>query len=147
MGPAELLSGEVFANVIKGLAQQYDHVIIDSPPVRCVADARILAALCDLTVLVLRAGKSTRHLTEQSRDGLLSVGANLIGVVVNDVPNSNSRYGYYSGYGYYRHKDGTIPTNSAGNDDGHIVYADTVKAGENRIEQVAGEPVRENVKF
>jgi len=136
MGPAELLSGEAFAGVIKELSAQYEHVIIDSPPVTCVADARILAAMCDMTLLVLRAGKSTGHMTEQSRDGLLSVGANLIGAVVNDVPNSNSRYGYYSGYGYYRRKDGNAPTSVAGSDNGQIVYADTVKAGDNRIEQV-----------
>jgi hypothetical protein len=47
---------------------------------------------------VLRAEKSTRKASQQARDGLLSVGANILGVLVNDVPRRSS-YGYYSGYG------------------------------------------------
>lgn len=99
--PSELLNSEAFAALLRKLAAEYDRVVIDSPPVMPVTDARILGALCDVTVLVLRAERSTRKASEQARDGLLSVGARLLGVLVNDVPRGRDRYGYYGGYGYY----------------------------------------------
>jgi Mrp family chromosome partitioning ATPase len=52
--------------------------------------------------LVLRAEKSTRKVSQRARDGLLGVGARILGIVVNDVPRKSGRYGYYyGGYGYY----------------------------------------------
>jgi Mrp family chromosome partitioning ATPase len=66
-----------------------------------VTDARIIAASADATVLVLRAGKSNRKLSELSIDGLISVGAKLLGAVVNDVRRRGYRYyGSYGRYGY-----------------------------------------------
>jgi capsular exopolysaccharide synthesis family protein len=102
--PAEILNSQAFAELLDTLAKQYDHVVIDSPPVMPVTDARILGALCDLTVLVLRAEKSTRKFTEHAREALLSVGARILGVIVNDVPRTKGGYGYGNRYGYY-HQD------------------------------------------
>ena len=99
--PSELLNSDAFATILKNLSQRYDRVIVDSPPVGSVADSQILAANCDVTLLVLRAGKSTRRHSQQARDSLLSVGAHILGAVVNDVPRKRGRYGYYSGYSYY----------------------------------------------
>lgn len=97
---AEILNSKSFAKLIKNLSDKYDRVIIDSPPVLPVTDAQILAAISDVTLLVLSADKSTRKSSRQARDGLLSVGAHLLGVVVNNV-SKKGRYGYYSGSGYY----------------------------------------------
>ena len=83
--PSELLNSEALTEILDGLAKQYDHVIIDTPPVARVDDARIVAASCDATVLVLRADKSNRKLAEDARDRLQSVGANIVGVVLNDI--------------------------------------------------------------
>lgn len=99
--PSELLNSESFVKLLKDLAEKYDRIIIDSPPVAPVADSQILSAICDVTLLVLRAEKSTRRLSQQARDVLLSVGGNLLGAVVNDVDRKHGRYDYYSGYGYY----------------------------------------------
>jgi len=90
---------------LKGLSEQYDRVIIDSPPVGPVADSQILAAICDVTLLVLRAEKSTRRGSQQARDSLVSVGGHLLGAVVNDVPRKRGRYGHYGSYGYYGDKE------------------------------------------
>jgi succinoglycan biosynthesis transport protein ExoP len=98
---AEIISSKSFAKLIKEVSDRYDRVIIDSPPVLPVTDAQILAAISDVTLLVLRADKSTRKSSRQARDGLLSVGAHLLGVVVNNA-SKKGRYGYYSGYKYYR---------------------------------------------
>ena len=98
--PSEMLNSQVFVKVLEELSGRYDHVLIDSPPVMPVTDARILGAMADVTLLVLRAEKSTRKAAEQSREGLLSVGAHILGAVVNNVPRrGRGGYGYY---GYYR---------------------------------------------
>src|SRR5439155_1904114 len=84
--PSEILNSQGFLDLINALSLKYDQIVIDSPPVEPVTDARILAANCDVTVLVLRAEKSTRRLSAHARDALIGVGANLLGCVVNDVP-------------------------------------------------------------
>jgi capsular exopolysaccharide synthesis family protein len=102
--PSEILNGQAFADLLESLERKYDHIVIDSPPIAPVTDARILGALCDETILVLRAHKSTRRLSQHARDSLASVGANILGVIVNDVSRGREGYSYYSGYGYgYRY--------------------------------------------
>jgi polysaccharide biosynthesis transport protein len=96
--PSEILSSRQFAELLRLLGQQYDRILIDSPPVMPLADARSLAGLCDRTLLVLRANKSTRKASEDTCAALASVGARLLGVVVNDVSPRHGRYGY----GYYK---------------------------------------------
>jgi succinoglycan biosynthesis transport protein ExoP len=98
--PSEILNSESFAQLLELLSNRYDRVIVDAPPVMPVTDAQILAAICNITLLVLRAEKSTRKTSQQARDGLTSVGAHILGAVVNDV-SKKGRYSYYSGYGYY----------------------------------------------
>jgi len=101
--PAEMLNSEGFAQLAKQLARDYDRVIVDSPPVTAVTDSQILAALCDVTVLVLRAEASTRRVSMQASESLAGVGARMLGVIVNDVSRKANRYGYYGGYGYYHY--------------------------------------------
>ena len=85
--PAELLNSPMFSELLESLADRYDQIVIDSPPVVGLADARIIAASCDATILVLRAERSTRKLSLQARDGLTSVGAVLSGIIVNSAAN------------------------------------------------------------
>jgi capsular exopolysaccharide synthesis family protein len=101
--PSEALNSQQFIDLINLLSLRYDQIVIDSPPVEPVTDARILAASCDMTLLVLRAEKSTRRLSVHARDALIGVGASLLGVIVNDVPRGQDGYSYYSGYGYYHY--------------------------------------------
>lgn len=98
--PSEILNGKRFAQVMEVLCNAFDRIVIDSPPVMPVTDARILAASTDLTILVLRADKSTGRMSRHARDGLLSVGANILGVVVNDMSKRKGE-GYYGYGGYY----------------------------------------------
>ena len=97
--PSEILNSQEFGELVDRLAMKYDHIIFDSPPVNLVTDARILGAVCDATVLVLRAEKSTRKAAEHARNALLSVGAKVLGIIVNDA----SRGRGYDNYGgsYY----------------------------------------------
>ena len=109
--PAELLNTPAFADHLNDLADRYDLVLIDSPPVTAVTDARILAASADASLLVVRLGTSTRRQTETARDGLRGVGARLIGVAVNGV---GRRGNLASATGYYARPDtapATAPVN------------------------------------
>ena len=96
---SQILTTRAFAELMKTLAKEYEKIVIDSPPMLPVIDARLLAGFADATVLVLRADKSTRRAGVYGRDGLLSVGANVVGVVVNDVPRHGlHRYDNYFSY-------------------------------------------------
>jgi capsular exopolysaccharide synthesis family protein len=97
--PSEILNSRAFAELLQKLSARYDHIVLDSPPVLPVTDARILGATCDVTLLVLRANRSTRRMSEYAAEAMLGVGARVLGVVVNDVPRSK-RSGYHGGYGY-----------------------------------------------
>ena len=100
LNPSELLNGESFAEILDELAASYDHIVLDCPPVVSVSDARILGAVCDVTILVLRSNKVTRKNVEYARASLASVGARVLGCVVNDVARGQASEGYYGGYGY-----------------------------------------------
>lgn len=103
--PAEMLNSQAFLDMLKEASEQYDQILLDSPPIVPVSDARILAASVDVTILVLRAEKSTRRMAEFACEAMFSVGASLLGCIVNDVPRGRDSYGYYYyGYGYrYRY--------------------------------------------
>jgi capsular exopolysaccharide synthesis family protein len=99
--PVELLNNGFFADLLDKLRERYDRIIIDSPPVMPVADARVNAALGDATILVLRAERSTRRVSLAARNELWRVRATRIGVVVNGVPvRKQGHYGSGYGYGY-----------------------------------------------
>ena len=103
--PVELLNNGYFRELLEELQQTYDKIIIDSPPVMPVADARVISAQTDATIMVLRADRSTRRTSLAARDELWRVRAQRIGIVVNAVPerkqsNYSSGYGY-GNYGYY----------------------------------------------
>lgn len=106
--PVELLNNGYFAELLESLKTRYDRIVIDSPPVLPVADARVIAAVSDATLLVLRAERSTRRSAIGARNELWRVHANRLGVVLNSVPlRKQAAYGYGDPYGYgYGHQYG-----------------------------------------
>jgi succinoglycan biosynthesis transport protein ExoP len=108
--PAEILNSPQFASLLKQLAEMYDHVIVDTPPVTVVTDAQIVGALCDVTILVLRADRSTRKTAQRAVDALVRVHARLLGVVVNKIRKTDDRYGG-SYYGYSKYYGSKPPDN------------------------------------
>ncbi|MEM9656961.1 MAG: polysaccharide biosynthesis tyrosine autokinase, partial [Planctomycetota bacterium] len=97
--PVELLNNGYFDEVLRDLLKDYDRIIVDSAPVMPVADSRVVAAITDATILVLRAERSTRRLALGARNELWKVRAQRLGVVVNRVPmRKQTDYGY-GGYG------------------------------------------------
>jgi succinoglycan biosynthesis transport protein ExoP len=88
---------------LKHCGDLYTHVVIDSPPILSVTDGVLLARKADAVVLVVRHGKSSKHVVRRARDMLLRSGSPITGIVLNAVDLSSPEYyGYYgySGYSY-----------------------------------------------
>jgi polysaccharide biosynthesis transport protein len=101
--PTEMLSSEVMNQLLARCQELYTHVIIDSPPILSVTDGVILSREVDAVVLVVRHGKSSKHVVRRARDLLLRSGSQITGIVLNAVDMSSPEYyGYYgySGYSY-----------------------------------------------
>jgi capsular exopolysaccharide synthesis family protein len=100
--PAELISSDRMKEMLAKLGEQYDHILIDSPPLANVTDGVILSTLVEGVILVVHGGKSSRDLVRRSRQELLGVGAKIFGVVLNNVDLRHDGYDnyYYSRYSY-----------------------------------------------
>jgi polysaccharide biosynthesis transport protein len=118
--PTEMLSSGAMDAILRRCAEIYDYVVIDSPPILSVTDGVILARQADAVVLVVRHGKSSKHVVRRARDILLRSGAGITGIVLNAVDlNSPEYYGYYgySGYSYSSVDSESWESHKASNDD------------------------------
>ena len=102
--PAKLLSNSEFNGVIGRLLQDFDRVVIDSPPVNAVSDVLLIAASADATCLVVRAGKTPKKAIRRSIQQLHVAQARLAGFVFNRLPIQGRSAGYY--YYYYGERYG-----------------------------------------
>ena len=103
--PSEILGSGRMTNLIGILRRNYTRILIDSPPVTAVTDAVVLSKFVDGVVLVVRANYMAREIIKNGLNQLQSVGASVLGVVLNCV--DMSRGGYYSQYySYYYGEDG-----------------------------------------
>ncbi len=98
--PSELLSSERMQQLITQAMEEYDFVLLDSPPLLEIADGRILMTQVEGVILVVRAGETTRDMLQRAAMHVEDVGAKLIGVVLNGVDLRHNQY--YSSYSYYR---------------------------------------------
>jgi len=98
--PAELLGGPHLRAVLAIALAQYDQIIIDGPPVMGLADAPLLAAATDGSILVVEAGSTRRGLTRASLTRLSTASSRVLGVVLTKFSANQSGYGYGYGYGY-----------------------------------------------
>jgi succinoglycan biosynthesis transport protein ExoP len=100
--PAELLSSDRMAELLHELAQRFEHVIIDSPPVLAVTDAAILAGMVDGVVLVVEGSKTHKGALVHSHRTLVSSGARILGAVFNKYDHRREgAYGYGTYFNYY----------------------------------------------
>jgi succinoglycan biosynthesis transport protein ExoP len=99
--PAELLDSDAMRALLDKWRQQFDHVIIDTPPVLSVTDAVLLSAQMDTVLLVIRSAQTSKEALRRSRDVLSQVNARVMGVVVNAIDlQSPDAYYYYYGSNY-----------------------------------------------
>jgi capsular exopolysaccharide synthesis family protein len=118
--PSEILGSETAARVLHDLAQAFDIVVIDTPPIGPVADALLLANNADGILVVARAGQTRQDVLRGALEALGPAGKPLLGVVLNDLrPTALSRYSpyryYYAGYyGKHYYLDDHVGTNGNG---------------------------------
>jgi non-specific protein-tyrosine kinase len=96
--PADLLGSETMIRILDQLLGSTDMVVIDSPPVMAVTDALVLAPRVDGVLLVVKPSTTDLPTLQRSIEQLRQVGANILGVVLNDVEITRSGYHNY----YYR---------------------------------------------
>ena len=107
--PAELLGSEEMRKLLKSLSEKFTHVIVDSPPAISFTDASILSTFVDGVILVVHGGRSSRAVVRRAKQQLLDIGANIFGVVLNNVKMESKSNYYYTGYYDYYGSDEEAP--------------------------------------
>jgi capsular exopolysaccharide synthesis family protein len=114
LNPAELLSSRAMKDLMDELRENFDVVIIDTPPIIPVTDSAVLAEHTDGVVLVYEVGKVGRDVLKRAKSHFDNVGADIWGIVMNDVKAEaettlrDTDYYYY----HYRYEDDAMPPSS-----------------------------------
>ncbi len=103
-----LLYGTHMPEVLKYVRSDFDIVLLDTPPMLQIPDARVLGRMADRVIMVIRAGRTTRDAALAARQRFSEDGTKILGTILNDWnPSSapNGYYGYYSSYykSYHKH--------------------------------------------
>lgn len=99
--PSELLGSVKMKEILHQVSEKYDYVLIDCPPILPVTDAAVMASHVDGTILVVDSGKTSPEEAQTAKARLLQGKANLLGVILNEVPASRHSGGYNYYYYYY----------------------------------------------
>ena len=100
--PSELLGSEAMRLFLLSQRDNYDHIVIDAPPVLAVTDAPVLTSVADVVILVMEAGRVPIKAAQHMRETLAHIQAPVAGLVINDKTGKGESYGYYGGR-YYRY--------------------------------------------
>ncbi|MCX5590202.1 polysaccharide biosynthesis tyrosine autokinase [Alcaligenes endophyticus] len=103
--PAELLLNPVTKNLLQDLSQQYDYIVVDSAPVLAVSDTLALLNTAGTCFLVARAEVTRLAELEETVKRIRHAGAEVNGIILNDIPLKNRRYSYKYGNYRYQHYD------------------------------------------
>ncbi|HEX6124137.1 MAG TPA: polysaccharide biosynthesis tyrosine autokinase [Pyrinomonadaceae bacterium] len=98
VNPTNLLASEQMTWLLQRLSRRYDHIVVDSPPALYFADSTIISTIVDSVIIVVRDGLSSTASLLKLQRLFQSVGAKVVGMVVNAVPWNKhvySRYSYY----------------------------------------------------
>ena len=96
--PSELIVSRRMKELLEALYAMYDFVIIDSAPIMGMPDSVYLSSIVDGSVIVIRAGKTTRNILAETKKIFRSIDAKILGVVLNGIKESDLKYNYYSNY-------------------------------------------------
>lgn len=97
--PSEMLGSKAMQDFIDQVSKYYDRVLLDAPPIGIVTDAAILTTMVEGVIFAIAAKEAPIEAAKHAKELLETVGANIIGVILNKVPTGRS--GYYS-YKYYQ---------------------------------------------
>jgi Mrp family chromosome partitioning ATPase len=112
-----VLHSEAFKRFVVDLAAKFDRVIIDSAPLVAVTDSAIISTQTDGTVFVVRAFKTSKHLSAQGLRVLRDVDARIVGAVLNAVDLNRQEYSYYYHYHYYKRGGYNTPLGTGDRDE------------------------------
>jgi Mrp family chromosome partitioning ATPase len=104
-----LLYSPRLPELVARFRKEFDVVLIDTPPMLNMSDARVLGRFADGVIVVMRAGRTTRDAVQASVQRLEEDGTKVLGTILNDWnPKRHTGYGYGYGYkssygGYYKH--------------------------------------------
>ena len=148
--PSELLSSKKFEELIDMLRKQFEYVIIDCPPLLPVTDAAIVSAKADGCVLIVHAGTTKKPHFIGSRDAIKAVGSNILGVIINKIPESSLEYEYGYRYGYPRYYGANYrPYAKRGTEEGQYAPSADVlsrQALEDSFRHIKGQRFKEELK-
>ncbi|MEO7786410.1 MAG: polysaccharide biosynthesis tyrosine autokinase [Sphingomicrobium sp.] len=98
--PAELLSSDNVARIIRRATELFDHVIVDGPPILGLADAPLLSTVTEGVIFVVESGRTRATQARMAIERILAVRGHFIGAVLSKFDEKNSGYGYGYGYDY-----------------------------------------------
>lgn len=99
--PAELLGSELMADFLHEIANDFDYIIIDTPPINVVSDALPIIRESDGVILIVRSNKTTHPDIQRSISSLEFIDAKILGFVLNFVGDApTGKYGKYGKYHY-----------------------------------------------
>lgn len=99
--PAEMVSSQKMGELLKELSEQYDYIIVDTPPINVVVDALEMSRFTSGLVLVCRQGVTLYDDIKHSVASARQLKVNLLGIILNGTENSKFKsYGRGKGYGY-----------------------------------------------
>lgn len=109
--PVEILSSPRLAALLEEASGQFDIVILDSPPLLGLADAPIMASICEATIMVIESGGVRRSAAQRSISRLMESNANVVGVMLTKFDARKSGYEgseHYYSYGQGAYSYGTM---------------------------------------
>lgn len=98
--PAELLGSDQMRDMVEQWRNEYDYIVLDTPPILALTDAAILASMSDGILVVARTGVTRRRTLSRTRDLLRGVKTRTIGVVLNDFDQNSPAYFAHYGYNF-----------------------------------------------
>ncbi|SMY06279.1 polysaccharide biosynthesis tyrosine autokinase [Flavimaricola marinus] len=105
VNPADVFSSDAFKSFMGSLRESYDYVVVDTPPVLLVPDARILARHMDAVIYTVAWDKTSKTQVQEGLRQFASVDIDITGVVLSQIdPKGMRRYGYGGKYGAYGSK-------------------------------------------
>ena len=101
--PAELLASTRLRTIIAEASSEFDMVIVDGPPILGLADAPLLGAACEGTLMVIESGKTRTRAAIDAVNRIKAAGGHLLGAVLTKYRNQGGGYGYGYNYEPYRY--------------------------------------------
>lgn len=96
--PSELIVSKRMKDLIDGLQSLFDFIIIDSVPVMGIPDSIYLSSIVDGSVIVIKAGETSRNALMETKKIFRSINSKILGVIINGIRENDLKYNYYSNY-------------------------------------------------